>query len=142
MKGPLSCARDTDATPHRIALSLLKASRLLPAAIVTEIPDGVTFAARHALTEVPLSQAAEHLPNRGTLQPVINARLPIEASEAGRLHVFRPHDGGDEHYAVEIGRPDRSAPVLARLHSACLTGDVMGSLKCDCGPQLLSLIHI
>ncbi|MEC9311354.1 MAG: GTP cyclohydrolase II, partial [Pseudomonadota bacterium] len=42
----------------------------------------------------------------------------------------------EEHYAVEIGRPDRSKPVLARLHSACFTGDVLGSLKCDCGPQL------
>ncbi|MCB1350669.1 MAG: GTP cyclohydrolase II, partial [Maritimibacter sp.] len=45
-------------------------------------------------------------------------------------------DGGEEHYAVEIGRPDRAQPVLARLHSACFTGDVLGSLKCDCGPQL------
>ncbi len=60
----------------------------------------------------------------------------MEVSEAGRLHVFRPEDGGEEHYAIEIGRPDRSKPVLARLHSACFTGDLLGSLKCDCGPQL------
>ncbi len=52
------------------------------------------------------------------------------------MHIFRPEDGGEEHYAIEIGRPDRSQPVLARLHSACFTGDVLGSLKCDCGPQL------
>ena len=45
-------------------------------------------------------------------------------------------DGGEEHYAIEIGQPDRARPVLARLHSACFTGDLMGSLKCDCGPQL------
>ena len=60
----------------------------------------------------------------------------MEATEAGRLHIFRPEDGAEEHYAIEIGRPDRSKPVLARLHSACFTGDVLGSLKCDCGPQL------
>ena len=60
----------------------------------------------------------------------------MEASEAGRLHIFRPDDGETEHYAIEIGKPDRSKPVLARLHSACFTGDVLGSLKCDCGPQL------
>jgi GTP cyclohydrolase II len=60
----------------------------------------------------------------------------MEAAEAGRLHIFRPENGGVEHYAIEIGRPDRDAPVLARLHSACFTGDVLGSLKCDCGPQL------
>ncbi|UMA66604.1 GTP cyclohydrolase II [Roseivivax marinus] len=52
------------------------------------------------------------------------------------MHVFRPADGSEEHYAIEIGRPDRDAPVLARLHSACFTGDLLGSLKCDCGPQL------
>ena len=60
----------------------------------------------------------------------------MEVSEAGRLHVFRPEDGGEEHYAIEIGRPARDKPVLTRLHSACFTGDLMGSLKCDCGPQL------
>ena len=60
----------------------------------------------------------------------------MRAAEAGRLHVFRPEDGGEEHYAIEIGQPDRGRPVLARLHSACFTGDVLGSLKCDCGPQL------
>ncbi len=50
--------------------------------------------------------------------------------------MFRPGDGSREHYAVEIGQPDRDQPVLVRLHSACFTGDVLGSLKCDCGPQL------
>ena len=52
------------------------------------------------------------------------------------MRVFRPLDGAEEHYAVEIGDPDRAAPVLCRLHSACFTGDLIGSLKCDCGPQL------
>jgi GTP cyclohydrolase II len=60
----------------------------------------------------------------------------MQAAAAGRVHVFRPEDGAEEHYAIEIGRPDRSAPVLTRIHSACFTGDVLGSLKCDCGPQL------
>ncbi len=60
----------------------------------------------------------------------------MSVSEAGRLYVFRPDDGGEEHYAVEIGQPPRDKPVLARLHSACFTGDLLGSLKCDCGPQL------
>ena len=64
------------------------------------------------------------------------ARVPLHVSEAGRVHVFRPGDGSEEHYAVEIGSPDRREPVLCRLHSACFTGDVLGSLKCDCGPQL------
>jgi len=67
---------------------------------------------------------------------LVHAALPMQASTAGRVHVFRPDDGAEEHYAIEIGRVDRSAPVLTRLHSACFTGDVLGSMKCDCGPQL------
>jgi GTP cyclohydrolase II len=68
--------------------------------------------------------------------PVASARLPMAVHEAGQVHVYRPDDGGIEHYAIEIGSPDRTMPVLVRLHSACFTGDVLGSLKCDCGPQL------
>jgi GTP cyclohydrolase II len=52
------------------------------------------------------------------------------------VHVFREGGAGTEHSVVEIGIVDRGAPVLVRLHSACFTGDVLGSLKCDCGPQL------
>jgi len=136
MKGPFACARDGDATAHRAALDLAKSARLLPAALVLEIADGAAFAASHGLTALALHAAAPALADRSPLHPVVNARLPIEASEAGRLHIFRPEDGGEEHYVIEVGRPDRNAPVLARLHSACFTGDVMGSLKCDCGPQL------
>lgn len=136
MKGPLRSVRDGDAAPHRAALNLCKSARLLPAALCVEVPDGLAFAAAHGLTAVPLALAKPLLQDRSPLHPVVQARLPMEVSEAGRLHVFRPQDGGEEHYAIEIGRPDRNKPVLARLHSACFTGDLMGSLKCDCGPQL------
>jgi len=70
------------------------------------------------------------------LDHVVSARVPLSTAENARLHIYRPQDGSEEHYAIEVGRPDRDAPVLARLHSACFTGDVLGSLKCDCGPQL------
>lgn len=136
MKGPLACARGGDATAHGAALQLVKSARLLPAALVQDLPDPVTFARAHGLTTLALADALPTLAARSPLHPVVNARLPMEVSEAGRLHIFRPDDGGEEHYAIEIGRPDRSKPVLARLHSACFTGDLMGSLKCDCGPQL------
>jgi len=55
--------------------------------------------------------------------------------------VFRPDDGGDDHVVCEIGRPSRGDAPLVRLHSACFTGDVLGSLKCDCGPQLNAALH-
>ncbi|WP_386629560.1 GTP cyclohydrolase II [Sulfitobacter geojensis] len=136
MKGPFSCDREGDPVLHRTALSLAKTARLLPAVLVLEIADSFKFAAEHGLTRINLESASAALSTRSPLHPVVHARLPIEASEAGRLHIYRPEDGGEEHYAIEVGRPDRSKPVLARLHSACFTGDVLGSLKCDCGPQL------
>ncbi|MCE8517433.1 GTP cyclohydrolase II [Ruegeria pomeroyi] len=136
MKGPLNTMRQGKAGLHRLAISLTKSARLLPAAVLLDLPEGRDFAAAHGLTTIDHASAAPHLSERSPLHVVSAARLPMEVSEAGRLHVFRPEDGGEEHYAVEIGRPDRDKPVLARLHSACFTGDLMGSLKCDCGPQL------
>ena len=156
MIGPLQSARDGSAVLHRAAIAMAKAARLLPAALVLTLDDAAGFATRNNLTLVPAAAALDT--GLSPLNPIISARLPLDVSEAGRLHIFRPDDGAEEHYAVEIGQPDRSKPVLSRLHSACFTGDLLGSLKCDCGPQLrgalvqmgaegagvllLSLIHI
>ncbi len=134
MKGPLKTDRDGNVSAHRAALVLAKAARLLPAALCASLSDATEFAAANGLTLVQSTDVG--LPDLSPLSPIISARLPLTVSEAGRLHVFRPEDGAEEHYAVEIGKPDRSKPVLARLHSACFTGDLLGSLKCDCGPQL------
>ncbi|MCC0075583.1 MAG: GTP cyclohydrolase II [Rhodobacter sp.] len=133
MKGPLLTERQGSAVLHRAAIRLVKSAQLLPAAVVVTAPGLLDLAAAQALTV--LSDTETETPET-RLDPVIAARLPMQLAGAGRLHVFRPQDGGVEHYAVEVGRPDRDAPVLARLHSACFTGDVLGSLKCDCGPQL------
>ncbi|KQB96130.1 GTP cyclohydrolase [Loktanella sp. 1ANDIMAR09] len=134
MKGPLQTLRDGPAELHRAAIALVKAARLLPAAVVLPLENAAAFASQHNLTLIPADAALDT--GLSPLHPIISARLPLEVSEAGRLHIFRPDDGAEEHYAVEIGKPDRSKPVLSRLHSACFTGDLLGSLKCDCGPQL------
>ena len=136
MKGPLFSQREGEARPHRLAISLAKSALLLPAAVMLPLPDPEKFAAENALTLIQTAQAEPLLAASPVPHPVVSARLPVEAHEKGRLHIFRPEDGGEEHYAFEIGAPARDKPVLARLHSACFTGDVMGSLKCDCGPQL------
>jgi len=132
MKGPFRALRDGSARLHRNALALVKSAQLLPAAVVVRVhalqdPD---------LTRLIVAEIEPELSRTSPLHPVIAARLPMVASTAGLVHIFRPEDGGPEHYAIEIGKPDRGQPVLARLHSACFTGDVLGSLKCDCGPQL------
>ena len=126
MKGPFRPIRGGDATGARAAVNLLKAAQLLPMALmvsVVQAPEGLT----KIPTKILLDTGLGH---------IVSAALPLHVSQAGRLHVFRPNDGGDEHYAVEIGTPERQEPILTRLHSACFTGDILGSLKCDCGPQL------
>ena len=136
MKGPLNALRTGNADLHRAALALAKSARLLPAVLVVEIPDAAAVALRHDLSLLQVAAIGPELARLSPLHAVSAARVPLSAAQAGRVHVFRPDDGGEEHYAIEIGRPDRSLPVLTRLHSACFTGDVLGSLKCDCGPQL------
>jgi GTP cyclohydrolase II len=74
------------------------------------------------------------------LSIVTRARVPLEDAEHTELVAFRSEDGGPENYAIVIGEPRRDRPVLMRLHSECFTGDLLGSLKCDCGPQLRGAI--
>lgn len=131
MKGPFREVRGSDPLPARAALRLVKSARLLPAAIIVQIdkvPDGVLTLDLKATLDglnAPIEQ-----------NPIVSGRVPLSVADAGRVHLFRPADGGEEHIVCEIGRPARSAPALVRLHSACFTGDVLGSVKCDCGPQL------
>ncbi|MEM6409825.1 MAG: GTP cyclohydrolase II, partial [Pseudomonadota bacterium] len=130
MKGPLKSLRDGAAETEKTAIAIAKTAQLLPCILSTPLWPELDAA---DFTKIDPSAAQKALAEPGALAPVVAANLPIEVSEAGRLHVFRPEDGGEEHYAIEIGRPSRSEPVLTRLHSACFTGDVLGSLKCDCG---------
>ena len=141
MKGPFRTGRGGSAALHRAAIRLAKSARLLPAALVLSHPAAAALAREQGLTVIDMDEAAPALSAAAVLHPVVSARVPMEAAEAGRLHVFRPEDGGEEHYAIEVGSPPRDRPVLARLHSACFTGDLLGSLKCDCGPQLRAALH-
>jgi GTP cyclohydrolase II len=82
---------------------------------------------------------------RATLQPqmrlVARARLPLEGLPDTQILAFRSEDDGHEHVALVIGAFG-GKPPLVRLHSECLTGDVFGSLKCDCGPQLREALRL
>lgn len=77
----------------------------------------------------------------GNLAIATRARLPVDASDTAEIIAFRsPHDLR-EHAALVIGKQTGDTMPLVRLHSECLTGDVLGSLKCDCGPQLDASLH-
>ena len=143
LKGPFATERGGDPSLHRMAVELARRARLLPAAVLNEIPDPVGFGTRNNLTVVDI--AAAEGPNESKSGPIMvaSASLPIRVHSETRIFVYRLDSGSEEHCAIEIGRPDRKAPVLVRLHSACFTGDVLDSLKCDCGTQLaLALDHM
>lgn len=130
LKGPFQYIRDSHNETAAHALRLVKAAHILPSIIYAPL-HGANDASLNDLTALP------SLPNETLiLEDIVAARVPIVASAQTRLHVFRERLSGDEHYAVEIGHISPNAPTLTRVHSACFTGDVLGSLKCDCGPQL------
>jgi len=135
LRGPFQTLMTPAFGGEDTALSLLKLAHLLPAAIVVPLTQAQTTQVTD-LTQLNQSEIAPLLKAPIALHDVASARLPTQTANVGRLHIFRSETGHGEHYAMEIGRLDREQPILLRLHSACFTGDVMGSLKCDCGPQL------
>jgi GTP cyclohydrolase II len=114
------------------ALSLARAAGLLPALWVV----GEASAA----AGVPLRELG-----REALRPDVTllsrARLPIEGLPDAQIFAFRGSDDGQDHVALVVGAFG-GKPPLVRLHSECLTGDVFGSLKCDCGPQLREALRL
>jgi GTP cyclohydrolase II len=72
---------------------------------------------------------------------VARARLPLDGMPETQIAAFRAADDGQEHVALIVGAFG-GKPPLVRLHSECLTGDVFGSLKCDCGPQLTEALRL
>ena len=140
LKGPFRSKRYGDACLERFALNLVKSAHLLPTALITYVPHPNTTTL-NGLTRLNVKASSPHLSEVAILSDIISAKLPISAAPKGKLHVFRPDNGAEEHYAMEVGKPERNKPVLVRLHSACFTGDVLGSLKCDCGAQLRAALQ-
>ncbi|MEM8787890.1 MAG: GTP cyclohydrolase II [Pseudomonadota bacterium] len=137
MKGPFQARRGGSVAAHRAAIRLVKSAHLLPAALVLPLAQIGPVAQAHGLTVLG-DKDLEVAPL--TVAEVSAARVPLTVSAHSRVRVFRPRDGSEEHYAVEVGAPPRDSAILVRLHSACFTGDVIGSLKCDCGPQLAAAL--
>lgn len=131
LKGPYRALPLGHPAQARAALGLARVAGLLPAFFT-----GAAHAAEARLSPADLDALAD--PARLAL--ATRARLPVAGAEDAEIVAFRSPDSTDEHVALLIGRPD-GRPPLVRLHSECLTGDVLGSLKCDCGPQLQQAIR-
>jgi len=125
------------------AVEIMKLARLLPAAAIAAIPPDVAarLVADEGLLALDPAEVLEYQNAAArSLRIISEARVPLADAENTRLIHFRPSDGGVGHIAILIGDPDPAKPVLVRLHSECFTGDLLGSLRCDCGEQLRGAI--
>ena len=136
LRGPFAARRGGDIADAAAALRLLHHAGLLAAALIAPVPAPWRQVAR-------LDRA--HLPASGRLarvEHVVAARMPVAPAEDARIHLFRDRDTGEEHLALETGPPMAGQPATVRIHSSCYTGDVLDSLRCDCGPQLREAIRL
>ncbi len=136
LKGPFKVIRDKPLKLENEAILMIKSAQLLPAAVISKITKGKDYASFHNLTYLKTGQLKDADLNFRDIAVAISAEIPTARARNTQFHIFRPWISGEEHYALEIGKIDRKKPTLVRIHSACFTGDALGSLKCDCGPQL------
>jgi GTP cyclohydrolase II len=125
------------------AVEIMKLARLLPAAVIVEIDTGDVsrLTSEEGLLALDASDVfAYQAAASRSMRIISEARVPLADAENTRLVHFRPSDGGVGHVAILIGDPDPASAVLVRLHSECFTGDLLGSLRCDCGDQLRGAI--
>ena len=127
--GPLQPIAPECAETGRTALDLARLAGLLPALWLLD-PKAAE-----------LSVSIDEIEHGPSVEIVARARLPLDDMPPTQIVAFRGSDDGQEHVALVVGAFG-GRPPLVRLHSECLTGDVFGSLKCDCGPQLKEALHI
>ncbi|MDR2858046.1 MAG: GTP cyclohydrolase II [Novosphingobium sp.] len=128
MKGPFAAEPLDHTAAARAAMELARLAGVLPAFLVDPAP----AAAAQAVQPEDLACWQDS----ARLAIATRAPLPVAAAEDAEIVAFRSADDLREHVALIIGRQDGDRAPLVRLHSECLTGDILGSLKCDCGPQL------
>ncbi len=140
LRGPFLAERSPVPASVSASIELAKISRLLPSTLCVSLPSisqgsdpDIVRAGSDAIRQYHVEAAA-------ALHELARARVPLAEAEDCRMVAFREAGGGAEHFAIIIGDPKPPGPVLTRLHSECFTGDLLGSLKCDCGQQLRGAI--
>jgi 3,4-dihydroxy 2-butanone 4-phosphate synthase/GTP cyclohydrolase II len=139
--GVLKRAGQTEAS-----VDLARLAGLEPAAAICEImnedgtmarvPDLMRFAAEHGLLVVTVADLIRYrLSHETIVRRVASPKLPSRWGEL-IVHAYRSDATGEEHLALTLGEVAGGEPVLVRVHSQCLTGDIFGSTRCDCGLQL------
>ena len=139
--GVLARAGHTEA-----AVDLCEMAGMYPAGVICEVmaedgsmqrlPQLEDFAEEHGLKILSIAQIIAHRRRTERLiERVAEARLPTRYGKFTAF-AYKSHVDADEHIALTIGEWSADEPVLVRIHSECLTGDVFGSMRCDCGAQV------
>ena len=134
-------------------LLILRQSRLLPAGLMSIIsnvpPENINeWAYKNNFIHVNTNEIGSYEQNNAeSLTITVRAKVPIAETDNCEIIIFRPQDGGDEHFCLVFGKTRQtfskySDETLVRIHSQCITGDILDSLKCDCGQQLKQSIKI
>lgn len=133
LKGPFKAEPLPWERTAEAAMELARIAGILPAFLVEPADAGEA----HALMPSDLDAYRQ----AGAVRIATRARLPVSASADAEIIAFRSTDDLREHVALIIGEQNSDHTPLVRLHSECLTGDILSSLKCDCGPQLDAALH-
>lgn len=123
------------AATESAALELASLALVLPAVVAIPMQEQAAFTA--ALARVSIEAIHSFRTHKlEELRIVGRAPVPLEGAPETEFVVFRGGEGMRDQVAIVVGKPDLADTVPVRIHSACLTGDLFGSLKCDCGDQL------
>ncbi len=128
------------------AIDLARLAGLYPAGVIVEImnedgsmarmPELQVIAKKHQLKIVTIKDLiAFRIKNESLIEKQIDVDLPTEMGNF-KLHAFRQITNDQTHLALVKGKWEKDEPILVRVHSSCVTGDIFGSCRCDCGPQL------
>jgi len=128
------------------AVDLARLSGFKPAGVIVEIlnedgtmarlPELMEIAKKFDLKIVSIEDLIEYrIKTESLIERLVDVKMPTEDGEF-QLHAYKEINSGQEHLALVKGTWDKDEPVLVRVHSSCLTGDIFGSCRCDCGPQL------
>ena len=134
------------------AVDLARLAGLYPAGVIVEImnedgsmarlPELFEIAKKHKLKIITIKDLiAYRLKNESLIEKLIDVNLPTEIGNF-KLHAFREITNNQNHLALVKGKWQKDEEILVRVHSSCLTGDIFGSCRCDCGPQLESAMQI
>lgn len=142
MKQPVGGALEAVAAPPLAdaAIALAKIGRLLPALLAAPLPRGQTWG--DDLITVPVADVIAYADNEvAGLRQIVSADVPLTGAPDSKVVAFRSDGSAIEHLAIVVGNPTLHDAPLVRIHSECFTGDLLGSMRCDCGEQLRGAIR-